>query len=310
MPNDLFSDVLQLVGAQSVLAGGFTAGGPWALRFPAPEKLKFAAMVKGSCWLRVEGDDEVIRVESGDVALLSTKRAFILASDLSISPVDAKAVFSSQGPTFAMLGDGQDCAQLGGHIALNATSGDFLASALPSLIHVRASSVHAADLKWLIEKLVREQTTDKPGSGIASLQIAQLMFVELLRAHLAASGEFPIGWLRALGDSRLAPSLRLMHGEPGREWKLEELAQACAMSRTTFAVHFKRSVGTTPLAYLIDWRMRLAERALRESDLPIAAVGQSVGYTSESAFSHAFKRVIGQAPRNHRSARATEPGTG
>ena len=96
----------------------------------------------------------------------------------------------------------------------------------------------------------------------------------------------------------------------GQRLCLEELAQACAMSRTTFAVHFKRSVGTTPLAYLIDWRMRLAERALRESDLPIAAVGQSVGYTSESAFSHAFKRVIGQAPRNHRSARATEPGTG
>ncbi|NWC94130.1 helix-turn-helix transcriptional regulator [Pseudomonas sp. IPO3778] len=137
---------------------------------------------------------------------------------------------------------------------------------------------------------------------LASSQIAQLMFVELLRAHLAASGAFPVGWLRALGDSRLAPSLRLMHQAPERDWKLEALASACAMSRTTFSVRFKASVGRTPFAYLIEWRMRLAERALRESDLSVAGVGQSLGYTSESAFSHAFKRVVGRAPRSYRAS--------
>jgi hypothetical protein len=56
MPIDLFSDALQLVGAQTALAGGFAAGGgPWALRFPAPDKIKFAAVVGGACWLRIEG---------------------------------------------------------------------------------------------------------------------------------------------------------------------------------------------------------------------------------------------------------------
>ncbi|WP_347557332.1 AraC family transcriptional regulator [Robbsia sp. KACC 23696] len=192
---------------------------------------------------------------------------------------------------------------LGGHIALNAGNGDFLASALPPVIHVRASSPHASDLKWLIEKLVREQTQDKLGARTASTHIAQLMLVELLRAHLAASGVFPPGWLRALGNARLAPSLRMMHGEPGRDWTIEELASACAMSRTTFSLHFKTSVGVTPIAYLIEWRMRLAERSLRESGLSIASVGRSLGYTSESAFSHAFKRILGYAPRSYRAAR-------
>ncbi len=302
MPNDLFSDILQLVGAQTILAGGFAAGGPWALHFPAPGKLKFAAVVKGSCWLRIEGDDQAILVQAGDVALLCAKRPFVLASDLSITPQDAKAVFYDQGRSFATLGDGQDCVQLGGHIALNPTNGDVLASALPPLMLVRAGSPHAADLKWLIEKLVREQAQEKPGTGIASSQIAQLMFVELLRAHLAASGAFPVGWLRALADSRLAPSLHLMHAQPEREWTLAELASECAMSRTTFSVRFKASVGRTPFVYLIEWRMRLAERALRESDRSVAEVGHSLGYTSESAFSHAFKRVVGRAPRSYRAS--------
>ena len=39
MTSDLFSDVLQLVGAQTVIAGGFSAGAPWALRFPVPDKI-------------------------------------------------------------------------------------------------------------------------------------------------------------------------------------------------------------------------------------------------------------------------------
>jgi AraC-like DNA-binding protein len=48
--------------------------------------------------------------------------------------------------------------------------------------------------------------------------------------------------------------------------------------------------------------MRLAERALREETTAVAVIGQSLGYTSESAFSNAFKRVTGVSPRACRSA--------
>jgi AraC-like DNA-binding protein len=97
-----------------------------------------------------------------------------------------------------------------------------------------------------------------------------------------------------------------MHGEPERAWHLEELAAACAMSRTTFAFHFKAIAGVTPLAYLTDWRMHLAERALREENTPVGNIALSLGYTSESAFSNAFKRVTGKAPNVYRrETRAT-----
>jgi AraC-like DNA-binding protein len=110
------------------------------------------------------------------------------------------------------------------------------------------------------------------------------------------------GWLRALGDPRIAPALRLMHDDPARPWQLDELAKACAMSRTTFAFHFKKSAGVAPLTYLAQWRMRLAERTLRERNTPVALIAQSLGYTSESAFSNAFKRMTGQSPKAYRHA--------
>jgi AraC-like DNA-binding protein len=110
----------------------------------------------------------------------------------------------------------------------------------------------------------------------------------------------PAGWLRALADARAAPALRLMHSEPGRAWRLEELAKACAMSRTTFASHFKMVSGKAPLTYLTDWRMRLAEHALLAETTPVARISQTLGYSSESAFSNAFKRTTGRSPRAYR----------
>jgi len=60
--------------------------------------------------------------------------------------------------------------------------------------------------------------------------------------------------------------------------------------------------GISPLAYLTNWRMRLAERALREENTSVSALSHQLGYTSESAFSNAFKRVMGNAPRRYRTA--------
>jgi AraC-like DNA-binding protein len=74
------------------------------------------------------------------------------------------------------------------------------------------------------------------------------------------------------------------------------------MSRTTFAVHFRAVAGIAPLTYLTEWRMRLAQRTLREDDTTVAAIAGSLGYASESAFSNAFKRVTGSSPKAYRNA--------
>ncbi|MDE1996103.1 MAG: helix-turn-helix transcriptional regulator, partial [Rhizobiaceae bacterium] len=172
----------------------------------------------------------------------------------------------------------------------------------PPLIHVKSASPQATVLRWLLGELVREQAAMQPGTDLASSQLAHLMFIQILRIHLASSEPLAASWLRAVSDARLAPALRLMHADPGRAWQLEELAKSAAMSRTTFALHFKKVAGIAPLAYLTEWRMRLAERALREQKTPVSVLAGTLGYGSESAFSNAFKRVTGVAPKRYRDA--------
>ncbi|MEX1828979.1 AraC family transcriptional regulator [Luteibacter sp. CQ10] len=299
MSLDPFSDILRLTQAESLVTGGFRAGGEWAIRFPAPDKIKFFAVVEGACWVDIDGEAEPVRFDTGDVGLLSAKRSFVLASHPGIAPLDAMSVFS-RGT--AVLGDGNDFAHIGGHVLLDPTSGRLLADVLPPWIHVPVASPHATAFRWLLERLVEERASDQPGTQLASAQLGQLLFIEILRAHLKTTEAMPASWLRVLGDARLAPAVRLMHGDPARAWHLEELAKACAMSRTTFAFHFRTIAGVAPLTYLTEWRMRLAERALRDESKPVSVIAQSLGYTSESAFSNAFKRASGQSPRVYRTS--------
>jgi AraC-like DNA-binding protein len=300
MSADPFSDILKFTKAEMLATGSFTAGGPWAIRFPAPKSIKFFAVVRGHCWVRVDGGPEAARFDAGDVGLLTAERAFVLASDLELEPLDAMSVFSGSGRSTAMLGDGGDFEHVGGHVRLDPQSGRLLADVLPPWIHIRAASQEATTFRWLLARLVEERSTHQPGGQLAAEQIAQLLFIQVLRARLKLPELMPAGWLRALGDPRIAPAMRHMHGDPARSWRLDELAKVCAMSRTTFALQFRTVVGTAPLTYLGQWRMHLAERALREETTPVAVIGQSLGYTSESAFSNAFKRVTGRSPRAHR----------
>ena len=131
----------------------------------------------------------------------------------------------------------------------------------------------------------------------------------MLRAYVDQA-DLPPGWLRVLADERLRPALSRMHAEPGRPWGLQELARTAAMSRTSFAERFRTVAGIPPLAYLNRWRMLLAQRALRDGDVRVGSLAFDLGYASESAFSTAFKREVGESPLRYRQRLRQEMATG
>jgi AraC-like DNA-binding protein len=57
------------------------------------------------------------------------------------------------------------------------------------------------------------------------------------------------------------------------------------------------------MEYLTRWRMLLAGDRLTSSSDPVSAIALSLGYESESAFSTAFKRVMGCSPRQYSRGR-------
>ena len=297
--SDPLSDVLRMTEAHSVMAGGFAIAGTWGFKIPRPNLIVFSAIAKGSCWLRLDGHKSALHLQEGDVGLLDGTRGFRIGSSPDAPTEEVEA--TDMGGHIEELSPHPDCVVLIGRVSLHPASAALLMDVLPPRIHVRASSPNAAGPRWLIEQLLVEQRAKLPGTGVASERLAELLFIQILRAHVG-SGSLTPGWLRATSDERIVRALSAIHAAPGRAWTLEELAKAAAMSRTRFAVHFKAVAGVAPLAYLGAWRMRLAQKHLREDTTSVAQLARSLGYASESAFSSAFKRITGMPPRSYRMA--------
>jgi AraC-like DNA-binding protein len=295
MARDAMSDMLTMLDAKAVYAGGMRVGGEWAIRFPPPSDIKFFAIGEGECWVQIEGDAPV-RLQRGDVFLFHGRASFVLASDLSLPALDAKKVFHGGEARMVSLGTGDGLVLLGSHMTISSERGRLFVDSLPPSIHVAARD--AEPLRSLLQQFVDEARVERPGGALACTSLAQLMFLHVLRAYVRDADEVAVGWLRVACDVELAPALRLMHTEPARAWSLPELARACAMSRTRFATYFKEVAGVPPLTYLTQWRMQLARRRLHEDErVTVGAVARAVGYESEAAFSTAFKRVMGHSPR-------------
>ena len=128
--------------------------------------------------------------------------------------------------------------------------------------------------------------------------------MEILRLHLASAPAAESGWLAALNDPILAPALARLHAAPERRWTVPELAREANASRSVLDQRFRHVLGRSPIRYLTQWRMHLAEDLLGSTDLTVHDIARRVGYLSEQAFSRAFKRERGEAPAHWRAARA------
>lgn len=299
MSRDSLSRTLELLDARTIYAGGFIGGGAWSIRFDPPRKIKFFVIGRGSCLLALDGTPEPFRLDAGDVLLLTRNAGFTVSSDLSLPSRHAHEVFRNAGSGIIPVGEGDDFLFLGGHIDTGLAGGRLMAESLPDFLHLPASESGARRLGSLISELVEEAAGGAPGAAMACSSLAHLLLIQILRRHLSAGPEVEPGWLNVACDPRLAPALNLMHADPAHPWSLPDLARAAGMSRTAFATHFRAVAGIPPLAYLTEWRMRQADRALRREGSSVARVAQSVGYSSEAAFSTAFKRVMGHSPRRN-----------
>jgi AraC-like DNA-binding protein len=297
---DQLSEVFDLVEVRGLVSGGFAVRGRWTASHAVKDPLKLIAIVCGHARLTTDGIDGPIELEPGDVVLLNGRSWLELEGGTGDGP-RREILPDADFPSTRLDGAdrGTDDVVIGGRVDLNPVGQALLLQALPPVGRVRASAAAATHLRSTLDRLFDEVAGNRMGSAFAIRQYGQLLLLEVLRAYVNQA-ELPPGWLRLLTDERLRPALTRMHDEPGRPWGLEELARAAAMSRTSFAERFRTVAGVPPLTYLSRWRMLLAQRALRDGDAGVGSLAVELGYASESAFSTAFKREVGESPLRYR----------
>ena len=176
-----------------------------------------------------------------------------------------------------------------------------LLNALPDYIHIQHITGSTAP-EWLqigLHFLVVEAYQIRPGRDKILDHLVSILFIECVRDYIAQLSDSN-NWLQALSHAELANALAAIHGKPDQAWTVESLAEQCCMSRSKFATLFSSIVGETPLAYLQQYRFRLASQHLREGQLSIQQIAHRVGYSSETAFSQTFKRLFNLTPSQYR----------
>jgi AraC-like DNA-binding protein len=175
-----------------------------------------------------------------------------------------------------------------------------LLGTLPAVIILHGGGGPALEgLEVARRMLVAEMESPSQGSAVMIARILDLIFIQILRTWAADTNAEP-NWLAGALDPQIGPALSAVHRDPGHDWTVEKLARACNISRSTFAARFLARVGKPPATYLAHVRLDAATDLLRDTSLPVTLVAQSVGYTSEAAFSRAFKTRYGTPPARWR----------
>jgi AraC-like DNA-binding protein len=295
---DPISDVFTALEVQSVFYGRYEFGAPWGIRFP-PGHASFGMVLRGQCWLQVEGSGE-LAVDGGDCYVLPRGVAYSLRNDADSALVDIDQVIQTLDTSHRYGGDGRTTVMLTGCFTLDSSFSKPVIDLLPSTIHIKADEPQSAPLQNTIRLLATEMQQDAPGSQVIVNRLTDVFFLQAIRLYMSRNTGCSSHWLRAVGDPQVGRVLTAMHGDMARLWTVEELAAEGGMSRAGFAMRFKQLVGETPLEYLTRWRMYKATRLLRDRGRKLLEVANSVGYDSDAAFNRAFKRMHGVSAGEYR----------
>jgi len=295
--------------AYQSLSGPATA----ALLRPGTDRVVLFHLVSsGTCWVQVEAQERHWAT-AGDVIVLPYGDQHTMGGvgDSDVVPI---TTFLEPPPWSRMPvlrhGHGGDLTDVVcGYLHSDDVIFDPGLRVFPPAFVVRPEGTAGAD--WVranIDFALAQADASPLGPDAVSTRLPEMLLVEVLRQHLATAPAVGRGWLAALHDPVLNPALAALHAEPERKWTVTDLAHVAMVSRSGLDDRFRQVLGRSPIRYLTEWRMHLAEDLLASTDLGVAAVARRVGYDAEEAFSRAFKRAHGSAPGQWRSHYALRRG--
>ncbi|MEM8972277.1 MAG: AraC family transcriptional regulator [Pseudomonadota bacterium] len=315
MVNDPIADIVRSIDLSGAvfLQAEFTA--PWAITahvteedcrpyMPIPRQvIAYHVVIEGELLVFAPDNSGVERSHSasaGDIIIFPHNHVHTLASAPGLKTVcgdDLILPTMQNGLTQIRYGGGGVQTKiLCGFMASNAGSTPLL-DVLPDVLIVSVDSFEVRN--WMEASVIMAAKQLTSGSLLSASMISglcQLLLAEALRLNLAVAAP-QNGWLNGMAHPRIATALSRIHRSLGKPPSVTELARETGMSRSAFVDRFTEVLGISPRQYMLEERMKLAAALLRDGKLTSAEIALRVGYDAPEAFSRAFKRRYGKAPK-------------
>lgn len=83
-----------------------------------------------------------------------------------------------------------------------------------------------------VHALASEMAEQAPGSEVVATRLAEVLVIQILRAHIASEVEWRNnGWLHAVFDPQVGAALSTVHDSVSTPWTVESLAAAAGLPK-------------------------------------------------------------------------------
>ena len=293
-----------LLGALAVEIEAFAIceiGDEVALIFPPIDAIEVHHVLEGTLYLRV-GDNEPLVAGPGSMILAPPGNIQFLAATpdtIDHTPVGEVCIPVREGMLQVDTTDGKPTTL---RIACGAVVPNREGSYGPLEGLVRPVAEDLSDVAVVstaFSSLLEEVASPMEGTRALTSALMKACLVVLLRRHIHSSRD--TGAVPALiHDVRLGRAIATVLDRPAAAHSVDTLAKEAGMSRSAFSREFKASLGMTPKEYVSRVRMGLAHRLLTSTGIRVEAVAATVGFSSRSHFSSAFREHFGIDPSSLR----------
>ena len=313
LPTESAVDSLTGILVSLKLTGGISADadvrGDWcfecrltdqdcALLPAGSEILGFHYVRSGRFFVNLEGEPPT-EVTEGSIILVPRNDKHIMYSRAGIPPVDSHSAIEPSGEgdigRIRNHGVGERARFYCGFLGIASEHRPLLES-LPRLIKLDGND--PLRNVWMDNSIkLLNKSQDSP--QIAA-RLAELFFVEAIHRYLERLPKAAAGLIAGVQDPIVGRALEIIHRRYAEDLDVEFLAREAGVSRAVLGERFVELLGTPPMRYCAQWRMRVAASLLRDGRRNTASVAHGVGFGSEAAFSRAFKREFGVPPATWR----------
>ncbi|MDY7540022.1 AraC family transcriptional regulator [Undibacterium sp. 5I1] len=300
---DPLSRLIKLVRPQASLDLRCLLGGAFSIQHEqeAEGVVPFHLVLSGTCVIETKGSKPLI-LEAGDFVLYPNGGAHLVRDNLGGSkPI--KSTLKDDGDFLPVRSNGKGAINadlLCGRFLCERGSAALLFGTLPDPLHISLARSHPLLALQTLVALIRDEADSKNSGALAIVtSLSQALLVMALRIYGEHQSDVP-NILTLLTDSRLSASIQALMIAPGHQWTIAELGARAAMSRATYARHFKAKAGMTVSEFLSHVRMATASALLLHTKRNAGDIGMEVGYQSEAAFGKAFRINTGFTPGRYR----------
>lgn len=286
---DVLDEMLGAMTIDSSWYAGVRGTSPWAFASDAAPVARMVVVTQGDCWLASPALDEPMMLTAGDCVIIQSGVSLVLQDDVSSAPVKCEGLAFDGLQQASLDGGGAVTEMHTGRFSLAVDAAELLMGSLPPVMRIRLGDQADSSIRTTLQ-LMSLESAGSLGAAMVTGRLADVLFIQVLRAWCESVPADEAGWLAALQVPQLANALKAMHGDLAHPWTVSELAKVSLMSRSSFAALFKSVTGDSPLAYLTRWRVYRAKTLLRESSVSVLEVAIAVGYESDTALNRAFRK--------------------